>query len=230
MKNTDRIYSQRVKKITVVALFCALSFVASLILPIKVSFLTLDLKDAVSAVCGMFFGPIAGLACAIIVPLIEFTFSDTGVYGLIMNTLSSVSFVGISALIYKYKRSIGGAVLSLACGALATVAAMTVANLLITPYYMGVSREQVAKLLPTLIIPFNAIKTTLNAGLTMLVYKPTSRLLRRMGIEKRAKIDTVQNASPENNRKRSITVAAVSAGVVILSIIVIFTVLGGTLK
>ena len=34
--------SQKVKKITLIALFCAMSFIVSVILPIKVMFLTLD--------------------------------------------------------------------------------------------------------------------------------------------------------------------------------------------
>lgn len=220
---TERKNSQRVKKITVIALFCALSFVASLIFPIKISFLTLDVKDAVSAVCGMFFGPLAGLACATVVPLIEFTFSDTGVYGLIMNLLSSIAFVGTSALIYKYKHSIVGAVAALASGAVATVAVMTVANLFITPYYMGVAREQVAALIPTLILPFNAVKTLLNASLTMLVYKPISRLLKKLGVGEA----TVEPAERQNVAKRSVVTAVISGVVLVASLVVIFLVLGG---
>lgn len=244
--------SQRVKKITVIALFCALSFIVSMIFPIKVSFLTLDLKDAVSAICGMFFGPAAGLACATIVPFIEFTYSDTGVYGLIMNLLSSISLVGISSLIYKYKHSIVGAVLALACGAVATVAAMSVANLYITPYYMGVSREQVAELLPKLIMPFNLVKATLNCSLTMLLYKPISRLLKKMGVSG-SKTTIQQETSqqgishqetsqqeishrgashqdniPPKGKNPSLTVAILSALILIASLVVIFFVLGGS--
>ncbi len=226
--------SQRVKKITVIALFCALSFIVSMILPIKVSFLTLDLKDAVSAICGMFFGPAAGLACATIVPFIEFTYSDTGVYGLVMNLLSSIAFVGISSLIYKYKHSIVGAVLALACGAVATVAAMSVANLYITPYYMGVSREQVAELLPKLIMPFNLVKAALNSSLTMLLYKPISRLLKKMGVSG-SKTTVQQGASQQNSvphegKNRSLTVAILSIITLTASLVIIFFVLGGSLN
>lgn len=224
--------SQRVKKITVIALFCALSFIVSMILPIKVSFLTLDLKDAVSAICGMFFGPVAGLACATIVPFIEFTYSDTGVYGLVMNLLSSIAFVGISSLIYKYKHSIVGAVLALVCGTVATVAAMSLANLFITPYYMGVSREQVAEMLPKIIMPFNLVKATLNSSLTMLLYKPISRLLKKMGVNG-SKNSIQQGASqqdniPLENKNRSLIVAILSVITLTASLAVIFFTLGGS--
>ena len=78
MKSTTN-NTQKVKKLTIISLFCAMSFIVSLIFPIKVMFLTLDFKDTISTICGMFFGPVAGLFCAGRVPLIEFVYSDTGV-------------------------------------------------------------------------------------------------------------------------------------------------------
>ena len=96
MKTTTK-NSQKTKKIVIIGLFTALAFVVSAVLPIKVSFLTLDFKDAISTICGMFFGPVSGLVCALIVPFIEATYSGTGVYGLIMNIISSVTLVGISS-------------------------------------------------------------------------------------------------------------------------------------
>ena len=97
--------SNKIKKLTLIAIFCALAYVCSVVFPIKVAFLTLDFKDAVSTICGLFFGPAAGFFCAFTVPFIELLTSDTGFYGLIMNLLSSVTFVGVSAVIYKYKKT-----------------------------------------------------------------------------------------------------------------------------
>ena len=127
MKSTTN-NTQKVKKLTIISLFCAMSFIVSLIFPIKVMFLTLDFKDTISTICGMFFGPVAGLFCAVIVPFIEFLYSDTGVYGLIMNLMSSVTFVCVSTLIYKYRKTIWGAVIGLVTAACATVAVMLLAN------------------------------------------------------------------------------------------------------
>ena len=128
-------YLQKTKTLTVIAMFCAMSFVVSAILPIKVMFLTLDFKDAISTICGMFFGPLAGLACAIIVPFIEYftTGSATREYGLIMNLLSSITFVGVSTLIYKYKKTIWGAVIGLSTAVFATVAQIPVESPIIAP-------------------------------------------------------------------------------------------------
>lgn len=223
---------QKTKRLTIVALFCALAFVVSIILPIKVPpFLTLDFKDTISTICGMFFGPIAGLFCAVIVPFIEFiTSSTTGVYGLIMNLLSSITFVGVSTLIYKYKKTIWGAVVGLATAVCATVAIMLLANLFITPYYMNVTQEAVIELIPKLIFPFNLVKTVLNASIAMLIYKPISKVLKRMGVTRTVKQNSnIGDATTQANKTRSLIVTLASAVVVIVAFIVLFFVLGGKL-
>lgn len=220
--------SYKIKRLTIIALFCAMAFIVSLVLPIKVMFLTLDFKDTISAICGMFFGPIAGLFCAIVVPFIEFLYSDTGVYGLIMNLLSSIAFVGVSTLVYKYKKTIWGAVAGLATAVCTTVAVMLVANLFITPYYMGVTQETVIGLIPKLIFPFNLVKSILNASMVMLIYKPVSKVLKRMGLSK-----SISNASAPTSvdkaavKTRSLIVTVVSAAIVIIAFLILFFVLGG---
>ncbi len=225
--------SQKVKKITIIALFCAMSFIVSVIFPIKVMFLTLDFKDTISTICGMFFGPAAGLFCAVVVPFIEFTYSDTGVYGLIMNLLSSITFVGLSSLIYKYKKTLWGAIAGLATAACATVAVMLVANLFITPYYMGVTQDAVIELIPKVIFPFNLVKSILNASIAMLIYKPISKVLKRMGVAKTFSSAQTEGAGTEivagANKTRSLVVTLVSATVVIIAFIILFFVLGGKL-
>lgn len=229
MKSTTN-NSQKVKRLTIIALFCAMAFIVSVILPIKVMFLTLDFKDTISAICGMFFGPVAGLFCAVVVPFIEFLYSDTGVYGLIMNLLSSLAFVGVSTLIYRHKKTIAGAIIGLGTAVFTTVAVMLVANLFITPYYMGVSQEAVIELIPKVIFPFNLVKSILNASITMLIYKPISKILKRMGLSKTmanaSASDTTQKA---NTKTRSLIVTLVSAVIVIAAFLVLFFVLGGKL-
>ena len=227
MKSTTN-NTQKVKKLTIISLFCAMSFIVSLIFPIKVMFLTLDFKDTISTICGMFFGPVAGLFCAVIVPFIEFLYSDTGVYGLIMNLISSVTFVCVSTLIYKYRKTIWGAVIGLVTAACATVAVMLVANLFITPYYMGVTQEAVINLIPKVILPFNVVKTILNASITMLLYKPISKVLKRMGLSKStSKSSTINSEEITKIKTRSLVVTLVSMVVVIAAFLVLFFVLGG---
>lgn len=171
--------SLHTKRIVSVGIFCAAAFIISFCFPIKVQFLTFDAKDAVIAIGGMFFGPLAALAMSVIVPVLEFlSFSDTGIYGLIMNFLSSAAFSVTAAAVYKYKRNISGAVLGLLSSIFTMIAVMMASNLLITPYYTGMPTDAVAKMIPTLLLPFNATKATLNAALVLLLYKPFTRALR----------------------------------------------------
>jgi riboflavin transporter FmnP len=206
-----------------------MSFIVSIILPIKVMFLTLDFKDTISTICGMFFGPVSGVVCATIVPFLEYftTGSATREYGLIMNLLSSITFVGVSTLIYKYKKTIWGAIIGLVTAVFATVAVMLVANLFVTPYYMGVTQDAVVELIPKVIFPFNLVKSILNASITMLIYKPISKILKRMGLPKSMTSGNISAVEKTNTKTRSLVVALVSAVIVICAFLVLFFVLGG---
>ena len=55
-----------VLQLTMVARFCALSYLCLFVFRIKVSFLTFDAKDAVMTIGAMFFGPIAGFTMALV--------------------------------------------------------------------------------------------------------------------------------------------------------------------
>ena len=222
--------SQRIQKITFIAIFCAITYLCSVILPIKVMFLTLDFKDAISVMCGFFFGPSAGLFCAVAVPFIEFaTASDTGVYGLIMNLLSSVTFVSVSTLIYKYKKTIFGAVLGLISATFSLLAVMMLANMLITPYYMHITTEQVIEYIPKLFLPFNTVKAILNGSIAMLLYKPISTVLKKMGVTRSFAV--AESASAQDGARikaaRTALVTAISVLMIACALFIIFKVLGG---
>jgi riboflavin transporter FmnP len=61
----------KAKKITTIAMFCAVAFLASLIkLPFN-GFLELELKSAVITICAFMMGPAAGFIISLIVPFIE---------------------------------------------------------------------------------------------------------------------------------------------------------------
>jgi riboflavin transporter FmnP len=220
---TSKNKAKGIKQLAVIAMFCALSYVCMLVIKIPVQFLTLDIKDSLIILCGLLFGPVTAVAVSFIVPLLEFmTISGTGVYGLIMNVLSSLSFSLTASLIYRYKKTFYGAIVGLVSGVLAMTAVMMVANLLVTPYYMGVPTATVAALIPKLLLPFNLIKAILNAAIVLLLYKPISRILRRGGM-----IDgTPDNVAKNTNSKtRSIVVTVVALSIIVASFAIIFLVL-----
>lgn len=176
---------QRIKRMAIIALFCAIAYVAMFVFRVKVSFLTFDIKDAIIAICGLIYGPVAALSSSLIVAVLEaITVSDTGIYGLIMNFLSSAAFSCTAAFIYKYRRKLSGAILGLIAGVFVTSAVMISFNILITPLYMRVERAEVIRLIPTLFLPFNLVKSVFNAAITLLLYKPVSTALRASGAVK----------------------------------------------
>ncbi len=222
MENSN---TYKIKKLTALAMLTALAYAVHFV-HIPVMFLNLDFKDVIMTVGGMYFGPLAGVSLAVTVPVLEFFISDgTGVYGLVMNLCSSIVFVGTASLIYKYKKTIMGAIIGLVAAAFAMVAVMISANLLITPYYMGVTVAEVGALIPKLLLPFNAVKAVLNASLTLCVYKPITTVLRRTGFGKQ--VSATENSGQGANKKYSVLVWTVGGCIAILSLCVIFFVLGG---
>lgn len=177
MMNKNRIDT---RQLVVMALFCALAFacVALFRIPV-VLFLKYEPKDCLLAIGGMLYGPVPALLMSVVVSLVEcFTISDTGWIGLIMNILSSALFICPAAVFYRRRRTLPSAIAGLAVGAVLTTAGMLLWNWLITPLYMHIPREQIEPLLFTTFLPFNLLKSALNAVLTVLLYKAVVSALR----------------------------------------------------
>jgi uncharacterized membrane protein YbaN (DUF454 family) len=153
------------------------------------------------------------------------TISETWLYGFIINVLSTTAFSITASAIYRKKRDILGSVLGLVSAVCATTAVMLLANLLITPYYMGVDMETVAGLIPKLLLPFNFMKSVLNASLVMLIYKPIVTALRRA----RAVKSSAQSAA-YNFDRRSLAVMFISLAVMAVSLVVFFVVMGADIE
>ncbi len=169
-----------VKRLVGMAMFSALAYAVTFVFRIPVQFLTFDAKDAVLAIAGFIYGPVAAIAMALVPALIEFiSISDTGFWGFFMNFVSSAVFAFTASLIYKYKRSLNGAIIGLSASVLATVVVMLVMNILVTPIYMKVPTDAVISLLPTLLMPFNLAKALMNSAIVMLIYKPVSVAMKR---------------------------------------------------
>lgn len=219
--------TEHIRKLCAVSIFCALAYICVFLIRFKVSFLTFDLKDAIMAIGAMYFGPVYALVMPITVSLIEFlTISDTGVYGLIMNFISSATFCIVAASIYKLRKTISGAVMSLVTAVVVMTGAMLVANLFITPYYMGVTMSEIRALIPGLLLPFNLIKGIVNAAVVMLLYKPFSTALKSSGIIRKNNADVLQKKMAITQR---VLVYATAICVLALSVVILFMVLDANL-
>ena len=177
---------ERVKKLVFVALFAALAYASTMIIHPKVLFLTFDIKDAIITLAAMTFGPVAGVVISFLVALLELvTISETGLYGFIMNFLGSTAFSVVASLIYKYKKTLAGGIIGLGAAVFSMTAIMLLANIVVTPYFMKTSTETVIKMIPTILLPFNFLKSLANAGLVIGFYKPISNALKAVGAIRR---------------------------------------------
>lgn len=236
MKNSAS--GARVRRIVTMALFCAIAYVA--VFTMRISgiggFLTFDIKDTVIAIAAMLFGPIVGVIIALAVSLLELvTISGTGFWGFLMNFVSSAVFAGVASTVYTYfprvRHRMSGAVAGLCGSVVATTAVMLVMNLLITPLYYHVPVETVRGMLLPLLLPFNAIKSTLNAALVMMLYKPVATALRR------TRLITAVPLSHDGEQRRGYrldgrTAAVLVGGLVVAvgCVVLLVVVLGGEIS
>ncbi len=212
--------NSKIRKLSVVSMLCALAFLCTFLFKFKVSFLTFDFKDAVLAVTAFMYGPLYAVASAVVVAFIEFiSISETGIYGFIMNSLSSVAFALICGLFYKYKRTLSGAVFGSICAVFGMTAVMLVANTFITPFYMGVERAQVVAMIPTLLLPFNLAKGIVNAAITMIIYKPITAALKKSGL--------LAASEKQTDNKKFIIVSSISLVALVAVVLCIIYLLNG---
>lgn len=197
--------AQRLKRLTIMAMFTALAFVSVALIRIPVMlWLSYEPKDVFLTIGAFLLGPVEGVIMTIVVALIEMvTISSTGGIGFAMNVFSSCLFVCTASLIYHRHRTLSGAIIGLLCGAILATSGMLLWNYLITPFFMeNTTREQVAGMLLPLFLPYNLLKTGLNATLTMLLYKGVASALRA------AKL--LPPADKQTNRKTFLPVTILS--------------------
>ena len=208
----------RTQRITMIAMLSALAFVVMAVgrIPImSIPGLTLkyDPKDVIIIIGGYLYGPLAAASISALVSLIEMvTVSENGPVGFLMNIVSSCSFACVAALIYKYRRTLSGAVTGLTAGVIFTAFAMVLWNYFVTPLYLGIPRAAVAPHLFTFFLPFNLIKGGINAALTMLIYKPFARVLRSM---------TGTGESESGPEKKSTALVAAAVGIIAVCVVFI---------
>ena len=217
-----------------IAIFSALAFVVALVcnvIPPVQGFLSLDVKDAVIAIASFIYGPISGVLIAFIAAFIEFlTFSTTAWYGFIMNFASSAVFSLTAALIYKFRRTLNGALIGFFCAVIATTGVMLLLNSFVTPIYLieflkmpeAVAKSTVIELLPKVLLPFNLAKSIMNASVAMLLYKPIVTALRRTRVASVSKgmVKGSKKASLSFN-KSSIIIITLGSALLITSIVIL---------
>ncbi|MBQ8393928.1 MAG: ECF transporter S component [Clostridia bacterium] len=174
--------NSKTKKLALLGMFSAFAYILTVITRIPISsvpFLQYDPKDFIIVILGFIMGPVPAMGVTAVVCLIEaVTISSTGLIGFVMNVISTASFACVASLIYKKKRTLGGAIFGLVIGVITMCGIMLLWNYLITPLYMSLDRDIIKSMLLPVFLPFNLIKGSINAALAMLLYKPVVKALK----------------------------------------------------
>ena len=164
------------------AMMAAISCVLVLLIRIPFTplpFLVYDPADIPIYITTFAMGPGAGVILTLVVSFIQaFVLGGDGVYGFLMHFLATAVFAVVAGFMYKHKKTKKEAIIALLSGLVVMVAVMCVANIFITPMFMGTPREAVIELLP-LIALFNVLKGGINGIVTFVVYKRISGFLHR---------------------------------------------------
>ncbi|MDD7347125.1 MAG: ECF transporter S component [Clostridiales bacterium] len=177
----NRKYSS--KTIAKIGLMTAISCVLLLIIRIPfppAPFLRYDPADVPIFVTAFAFGPIPGIIVTIVVSLIQaFALGEDGVYGFIMHVIATGSFVVVASTFYSVKKSKKRAMEGIVAGVVVMTIIMCLANMVITPLFMGIPKSAVMPMILPVVLPFNLLKAGINGAITMIIYKRISTFLHK---------------------------------------------------
>lgn len=216
--------TEQIKALCTMAMLTALAIATDILLRIPNigGFLTYEPKDVILTIGGFLFGPVQGLIMSLIVCLVEMvTISTTGPIGLVMNFLASGAFVGVSSVIYLRRKTLSRAIIGLISGTFAMLALMLLWNYIVTPMYMGIPREAVLDLFPTVLIPFNLIKAGLNSAIVLLLYKGVVTALRK------SRLVPVRESSDNENFKTNTIILIIVSALVVVTLILVLLIFAG---
>lgn len=168
----------RVVRITTAAMLTALSIVSLYIihLPILPSapFLEYDCADIPVLIGTLVLGPVFGEIILLAVCLIQaFTVSAaSGIIGFLMHFFASTLLILIPGIIYAKKKTVKALITGLILGIIGMTVIMIPLNLVFTGIFLGAGTKTVISMLMPAIIPFNLLKGTINAVVTILIYLP----------------------------------------------------------
>ena len=167
------------RQLVTMALMCAIaslfSFVQIPLIP-GVSFLTSDPSLMPAMVCGFAFGPGAGIAVGSIAAVVHGLILGEWV-GSLMNIFATAFFVLPAALLYRRMHTLKGAIAGLVISVITATAGAILVNLTIGVWFYYGSADVIIPLILPALLPFNLVKTILNALLTLVVYKAVSNLI-----------------------------------------------------
>ena len=164
-------------------------------------FLKFHFDEIPLLIAGFAYGPWVAIAATFVRALIKLPFDigETMGVGVLADLVFSIAFITPAAFIYKYNRTIHGAIIGIGVGMLAQLVTAMVGNVYVmVPFYMfvfGLSEEALLgicqKVMPAItdikwsyafiaVLPFNLIKDAVVVIVTLLVYKPLRKVINRV--------------------------------------------------
>ncbi|MBQ9938376.1 MAG: ECF transporter S component [Oscillospiraceae bacterium] len=196
MKNKTN-FSKQLRTLTATAMLSAIAVVLVYLIHFPLipaaAFLEYDPADVPIFFVALVFGPWWALGMTAVVSIVQgFTVSATsGVVGLIMHFIATGSFAVITGFVSgSYKKSETAAmikqpsltkvIVAFSIGVLTMTILMAGMNLIFIPIFNGTPVDAVLQMLIPIIIPFNLLKSIINAVVAFLLYaalrKPLANL------------------------------------------------------
>ncbi len=189
--------AQHTRRVAVAAVLSAVAAVLMFLdfpIPFLIpAFIKMDFSELPALLAAYSLGPLWGVAVCLVKNLINLMFTSTGGVGELANFLLGVCFVVPTGLIYKAKKTRGGALLAALVGAVCMGVLSIPLNYYLTyPIYMKfMSLDDILaayqQILPAVSslpaclagfnMPFTILKGLLDTALAFLIYKPLSPLL-----------------------------------------------------
>ncbi len=186
--------TRRMVTLSMMAAISAVLMILDFPLPFFPPFLKLDFSELPALLTAFMFGPVSGVVVALVKNLIHLTMSQTGGVGELANFLISVALVCPAGVIYRVRKSKGGALLGMMTGTVCMTIVGLLANFyILIPFYEQMIPIQTiinmcAEIIPMVktkwdvvlltITPFNLFKGVLISAITFFVYKKVRGLLK----------------------------------------------------
>ena len=173
------------RKLTLCAILSALSVILAVLIHFPLfpaaAFLEYDPADIPIFISSFALGPVLGIVTTVITSVVQGTTvsAASGIAGIIMHIISTGSFVLVSGLYYKKRKTKTAALVSLVLGTITMTIVMVLLNLVITPLFLGAPLEAVISMLVPVIIPFNFAKAAINSLITYIVYPHISPYIKK---------------------------------------------------
>lgn len=174
------------KRIALMAIFTALSFVVSLLeFPVfpQAEFLKLDFGNVFILLIGFLLGPVEGMIVLVLKELLYIPMGGTGGVGQLANILVTASFILVPSVTYRFRKGLKIVIPALLVGCvLASGTALLANRFILLPAFGIADPAGMFKEVWGYILAFNLIKTASVSVIAVLLYKRLSVFLKKMKI------------------------------------------------